>query len=107
MTMTRDEVEREADEIMKGQSLPEHARPSFIAFLERSNGLPIDQECPYCHGVIWVKHHGRFDVRADAVLIAFAVCDAWAAEPDVACAILHWECRIKAWLSESTSKPPL
>jgi hypothetical protein len=20
--------------------------------------LPIDQECPYCHGAIWVEDHG-------------------------------------------------
>jgi hypothetical protein len=58
-TMTREEVEIEADEIMRGQSLPEHARPSFVAFLEHSNGLPIDQICPYCRGAIWVEDHGR------------------------------------------------
>jgi hypothetical protein len=37
-TMTRDEIEREADAIMHGRSFPEHARPSFKAFLEHSNG---------------------------------------------------------------------
>jgi hypothetical protein len=51
--------EREADQSTTGQSLAKHARPSFIAFLEHSNGLPIDQECPYCQGAIWVEDRER------------------------------------------------
>ena len=53
--MTRDEIEREVGQIMQGQSLPERAPPLFIAFFGRLDGLPIDQECPYCQGAIWAR----------------------------------------------------
>ena len=56
--MTRDESEQEAENVLQGKSWRAHARPSFVAFLEHSNNLPLDQECPYCHGRIEIDDHG-------------------------------------------------
>ena len=56
--MTRAEIETEADKICSTSNLQPHARPLVIAWMEYTEGLPIDQNCPYCFESLQILDHG-------------------------------------------------
>lgn len=58
MTSIMESIEVEAEELLRGRSLPTHAKPLYVAMCQHSRGLPIDQVCPYCNGVLSVEDRG-------------------------------------------------
>jgi len=58
MTSFIESIEREAEEFVRGKSLPAHAKPVYIAMCQHSRGLPIDQVCPHCNGALSVEERG-------------------------------------------------
>jgi hypothetical protein len=53
--MTKEEIEAEVEQMAEGRTWVPHFRPSVIAFMEHTNGLSVDQKCPYCDGAMWVE----------------------------------------------------
>ena len=48
--MTYDEIEAAASRLVAagGRSLPEHARPMLIAYMQHTSGLAVTARCPFC-----------------------------------------------------------
>jgi hypothetical protein len=53
MSMSREDIELEANRLIasiyEGRKVDPIAKPTLIAWMEQTNGLEIDQSCPFCN----------------------------------------------------------